>query len=177
MSEIRRHTDPVKTQRHDVYPSIDPRTTFKDSQQGKIVLITGASQGIGKAVALAFAHAGVKGLSLASRSIMKVANELEKELKDIQPNIQLIFMDVDVRKQEEIEKLFRMTREQFGTIDILVNNAGMLEDISKKIHESNVDEYWNCYEINVRGTYIATREFLKQGGGKGTIINTTSIGS
>ena len=177
MSEIRRSKDPVKTIRHDVYPSIDPRTTFKDSQQGKVVLITGASQGIGKAVALAFAHAGVKNLSLSSRSIMNVANELEKELKEIQPNIQLVFMNIDVRKQEDVERLFQMTREQFGTIDILVNNAGMLEDISKKIHESNVEEYWNCYEINIKGTYMMTREFLKQGGGKGTIINTTSIGS
>ena len=177
MSEIRRNIDPVKTIRHDIYPSIDPRTTFKDSQQGKVVLITGASQGIGKAIALAFARAGVKGLSLSSRSIMSIASELEKELKQIQSNIQLVLMDIDVRKREDIEYLFRMTKEQLGTIDILVNNAGMLEDISKRIHESNVDEYWNCYEINIKGTYLATREFLKQEGGKGTIINTSSIGS
>lgn len=177
MSVVLHYKDPVKTIRNDVYPSIDPRTTFKDSQQGKVVLITGASQGIGKSVALAFAHAGVRGLSLSSRSIESISNELEKELKEIQPNIQLAFMNVDVRKQEDIEKLFQFTKERLGTIDILVNNAAIAEDVTKKIHESNVDEYWNSYEINIKGTYLVAREFLKQEGGKGTIINTTSAGS
>lgn len=177
MSVIKRKLPSVKTHHHDVYPSIDPHTTFKNSQQGKVVLITGASQGIGKSVALAFAHAGVKGMSLSSRSITSVSDELEKELKQIQPNIQLVFMNVDVRKQNDIEMLFQITKEKLGTIDILVNNAGTAEDITKKIHESNIDEYWNTYEVNVKGTYMVTREFLKQGGGKGTIINTSSVGS
>lgn len=179
MSEIKvkARQPPVKTIHHDVYASIDPRTTLKNSQEGKIVLITGASQGIGKAIALAFAHAGVKALSLCSLSIESVSTQLEKELKEIQPNIQLVFMNVDVRKQEDVEKFFQMTKEQLGTIDVLVNNAGTAETITRKIHESDVDEYWNTYEVNVKGTYMVTREFLKQGDGKGTIINTSSVGS
>ena len=177
MSESKVKKFAVKTIHHDVYPAIDPRTTFKDSQEGKVVLITGASQGIGKAVALAFAHAGVRGLSLCSLSIESVSTKLEKELKEIQPNIQLIFMNVDVRKQEDVEKWFQITKEQLGTIDVLVNNAGTAETIPRKIHESDVDEYWTTFEVNIKGTYVVTRQFLKQEDGKGTIINTSSVGS
>ncbi|CAF1294775.1 unnamed protein product [Didymodactylos carnosus] len=169
--------DPVPTIHHDVYQAIDPRTTLKGTARGKIILITGGAQGIGKAVAFAFAHAGAKALSLASRKILAVSQDLERELKQINSDIEVLFTQTDVTSETDVEKLFQVTKEKLGGgVDVLVNNAAMLETF-RPVGQSTVDEWWKCYEINVKGTWLMTREFLKQSNGWGTIINTSSIGS
>ncbi|KAL8693983.1 MAG: hypothetical protein Q9218_001281 [Villophora microphyllina] len=162
---------------HDTYPAIDPS---KASLEGKYIFITGASKGIGRATAIACAKAGAVGIGLGARSdFSAVEKEVEKAAADAgrrPPKILNIRLDISSR--QSIEDAAKHVEESFGSVDVLVNNAGYLEKFLP-IVESDPDEWWKTWEINVRGTYLMTRSFmhlLLKGSGK-TILNVSSGGA
>jgi NAD(P)-dependent dehydrogenase (short-subunit alcohol dehydrogenase family) len=162
----------IETIHHDVYEAIDPRTTLANKAHGKTVLITGAGRGIGRAIAIAFAHAGASRLILTART----ASQLEmvaSEAKAVSNGIEVIKVEMDVTNESQVEALFHGIQDE---VNILVNNAGYLErNIS--LAEADPSEWWHTWEVNIKGTYLATAHFLKNYRGTGTIINTSSIGS
>lgn len=135
-------------------------------------LITGASQGIGKATALLFAQQGYD-LILAARQIDRLealANEIRSHQR------QVLAIPTDVRDPEQVQSLITTAIAQMGQIDVLVNNAGIY--ISGAVEEFSLEDWHQATDTNLWG-YIHTIHavlpyFLSRG--TGTIVNVGSIG-
>lgn len=133
-------------------------------------IVTGASSGIGRAIATTFARDGLP-IAVCSRSADNVEPVAERIRED---GGQALAVECDVRDREAVEALVDTTRSEFGSIDVLVNNAGAsfvagFDDISPNGWETIV-------ETNLTGTYNCTHaagDALKDGGG--TVINITSV--
>jgi NAD(P)-dependent dehydrogenase (short-subunit alcohol dehydrogenase family) len=147
--------------------------SFRDLR-GKTAIVTGASRGIGEAIAKGFAEAGAD-LILVSRNksaLEKVANKIEGLGR------KTLSIAADIGKPEEIQKTIDNALEFFARIDILVNNAG-ISPILKKAEEVTVKEWEEMVRVNLTGTFLfcqaVGRIMIKQGGGK--IINMASVGA
>lgn len=144
--------------------------------KGKIVLVTGGSRGIGKAIAMAFAEGG------ALVAISYVANEkaAEETLKNL-PGGAHLKIKADISCVSDTLLLVESVVHRFGSLDILVNNAGVY--IKHPVKEMNFDDWQNAWkrtmDTNLTGPanlcYHAARQMIKQGGGK--IINISSRGA
>ncbi len=134
--------------------------------KNKIVIVTGASQGIGKATAEILASKGAK-VVLAARS-KAALSKLEKEL----PNS--LAVAADMTKNADVKKLVKKTLDKYGRVDILINNAG--QGLYGPVEEIDIDDYKNIVDLNVYGPLRAMKEVIpqmkKQGGGM--IINVSS---
>lgn len=136
----------------------------------KTAIITGASQGIGEAIAIAFAEEGAN-VVLASRNIIS----LERVAKIIGDKNRVLIIRTDVTKISDIKKMVRATIKKFRGVDILINNSGI--DDPKKIEDistSHLDKVWS---VNIKGPIFCSKEVVpfmkKQKYGK--IINISSI--
>jgi 3-oxoacyl-[acyl-carrier protein] reductase len=141
------------------------------SLNGRVALVTGASQGIGRACALSLAQAGAM-VAVASRNQDKL-NELVKEIEACSAKAAAFAMDVS--DEEQIKSATKATLAQFGKIDILVNNAGITRDqLVMRLKRSDWDAVINT---NLTSAYICIQQvigsMLKQRWGR--IINITSI--
>ena len=126
------------------------------SLQNKIVFITGASSGIGKAAAFAFAKEGAD-LILAARRIERI-DELEKELRG-KYKIDVLSIQLDVRKKGDVKKAVASFKGKWRKIDILLNNAGLARGMSK-IHEGDTEHWDEMIDTNVKGLLYVSREVL-----------------
>ena len=140
---------------HAQYPEIDPKTTLKGSASGKIVFITGGSQGIGQATAVAFAQAGAKAVYITARS-ERALEETRTRVKEANPETQCAYAVCDVTNEEQVKASIEDCVTQFGGIDIADSNAGYL-DRWQKIGESDTTSWWNTWEVNLKGTYYLIR--------------------
>ncbi|MFQ5816409.1 MAG: SDR family oxidoreductase [Terriglobia bacterium] len=139
--------------------------------QDQVVVITGASSGIGAAIARVFAAEGAR-LVLAARSEEKL-NELAQTLGVAAG--QVLVVPTDVRQPEQVRRLVGRTVEEFGTVDVLVNNAGIgMYAPYEQVIWKHFCEMW---EVNFFGAAYAMREvvpIMKQRG-RGTIVNISSV--
>ncbi len=120
---------------------------------GKSAVVTGASSGIGSETARALAAAGAA-VTLAARRadrLERLAAELGGERVALQPT--------DVRREEDIRRLFALARERFGGVDILVNNAGLGR--AAPLGSAPTELWREMLEVNVLGLAIATREAVQ----------------
>jgi NAD(P)-dependent dehydrogenase (short-subunit alcohol dehydrogenase family) len=140
---------------HFQYPAIDPKTTLKGSAAGKIIFIAGASQGIGRATAIAFAQAGAKAIYLTARS-EKALKETETRVGRANPDTQCEYTVCDVTDEEQVKASIKDCVAKFGGIDVVDSNAGYL-DQWKKIGESDTTSWWKTWEVNLKGTYYLIR--------------------
>ncbi|VDC07856.1 unnamed protein product [Peniophora sp. CBMAI 1063] len=137
------------TDRHDVYPAIDPATAFSTkAYDGKVVLVTGASRGIGPLIATFYARAGAK-LALVARD----ASNLDSVKKTIQQesDLDILTFAQDVKDTEAAAKAVQETFDHFGRIDVVVANAGT-GDKSAPIGDRDISRWWNTMEVNLLGT-------------------------
>lgn len=120
----------------------------------KVAIVTGASKGIGKAIAIDLAKAGAQ-LAISARSADKI-EELADDLK--RDGVNVFPFVGDMSSEKEIKTFIKQTAGHFGQIDILVNNAG----IGNIYHIADMPtEKWDqMFNLNVRGLFIATREAL-----------------
>jgi dehydrogenase/reductase SDR family protein 4 len=142
------------------------------SLKGKVVLITGASRGIGQAAAIGLAQTGAD-ISIASRKLPdleKVAEEVRKTGGKCLP------VAAHVGKTEEINNLVKRVLEEFGKIDILVNNAATNPTMASAI---DVDERtWDSImNLNLKGLFFLSQAVARvmRGKGGGKIINVASV--
>ena len=140
--------------------------------EGKVALITGASRGIGRAIALKYAEAGANIIVNYSGNEAK-AQETVAEIEKM--GREAIMIRANVGKTEEAENMVKEALERFGKIDILVNNAGITRDnLLMRMKESEWDEVIN---VNLKGVFnmtkALTRPMMKQR--SGSIINITSV--
>ena len=141
--------------------------------EGKVVLLTGASGGMGKDMALLFAKEGAKVVAVARR--MEKLEELSKEAADLTGEITPL--EGDVSKVEDIDHMVDFTVEKYGRVDVLVNNAGIMDNFTPLIDVT--DELWDkVMKINLEAPMKLMRKVLpimvKQE--KGNIINISSLG-
>ena len=139
---------------------------------GKVAIVTGASRGIGRAIAIKFAQAGAKvvinfaGNHAAAEEVFDSITALKGEA---------LLVQGDVSKASDVESLVKQTLERFGKIDILVNNAGITRDnLLMRMKEDDWDAVINT---NLKGVFHCTKAvaktMMKQRYGK--IINLTSV--
>ncbi|RMZ69984.1 oxidoreductase short chain dehydrogenase reductase family [Pyrenophora seminiperda CCB06] len=148
------------------------------SQSGKVVIVTGANRGLGrKAFAAAFAAANAKAIVLVARDISSLV-EVEKDIGAINPKVQVMKTQADITDLAAVEKVYQKVKEKFGSAHVLVNNAGVLTS-PKPISDTAIEDWWKCWEINVKGTIQMTQGFLKLLGSQdlGTVINLATTGS
>ena len=123
------------------------------SLKGKVVLITGASSGIGAACAQLLAQAGAD-LILAARRLERV-QELGTQLEQ-QYQIQTHVLGLDVCDRQAVNATLSNLPDPWNQIDILVNNAGLSRGLSK-LHEGNIDDWEEMLDTNVKGLLYVTR--------------------
>lgn len=143
------------------------------SLKDKVVIVTGASSGIGYSVSKQFAAEGAKVVAMARRA--KRLEELKKESEDLEGTI--FPYTGDVISQEDIDGVVAFALEELGTIDILVNNAGVIDNYQAA--ENVQDEVWQrVMDVNVTGIMKMTRAVLPTMVEKksGVILNTSSVG-
>lgn len=140
--------------------------------KGKTAVITGASRGIGRAIALDLGEQGANIVVNYSGSEAK-AYEVVEEIKQMGGNA--IAVRANVAYMEEVQAMMKESLEKFGTIDILVNNAGITRD--NLLMRMKEDEWDDVININLKGVFnttkAVTRQMMKQRSGR--IINIASI--
>jgi NAD(P)-dependent dehydrogenase (short-subunit alcohol dehydrogenase family) len=137
--------------------------------EGKVALVTGASQGLGRALALAFAREGAS-IVVNSRSeerIRPVAREAESL------GAEVLALAADVSKSADVERLIGATVERFERIDVLVNNAGVLGP-RVPIEAYPEDEWRRVIDANLTGLFLVTKAAIPHMPEGGSIINVVS---
>lgn len=172
-----------KLDHHDIYDFINPlrNPKLKEATAGKSVIITGASEGIGKGIAEQFAYAGATTFFLSVRSNTKALQSTADSVKSINPSARVYTQLLDHTSISDVENLFDTIKRELGgtSADILVNNAGITGHLSDIAH-SNVEKWWSTVEVLLKGPYIMARAFIRStldAGKGGVIIHTSSIGS
>lgn len=139
--------------------------------KGKVAIITGAKQGMGKADAMLFAQNGAKVVvaDISQEECQQVVDEIEKN------GGEALAVKCDVTSEKEIEELVNKTVEKFGRVDILVNNAGICQ--FKPFLDLTEEEWQRTLDINLKGYFLCAKacakEMVKQK--SGVIINIASI--
>ncbi|KMY53584.1 3-oxoacyl-ACP reductase [Bacillus sp. FJAT-27231] len=140
--------------------------------EGKAALVTGASRGIGREIALELARAGADVAVNYSGSEAK-ANEVVEEIKAL--GRKALAIQCDVSNSESVAEMVKQTTEAFGKIDILVNNAGITRD--NLLMRMKEQEWEDVIDTNLKGVFLCTkavtRPMMKQRSGR--IINIASI--
>lgn len=125
--------------------------------KNKVVLITGASRGIGKATAEEFAKKGYDVIINYNNSrdeAEKLSKTIEKEY-----NVQTLVIKCDVSNEQKVKQMVDMSVDKFGKIDILVNNAGIA--IDKPFEEKTLEDFKKTFETNVYGMFLVTKYVSK----------------
>ncbi|CAD5113275.1 DgyrCDS2455 [Dimorphilus gyrociliatus] len=129
-----------------------------DKWSNKVALVTGASSGIGAAIAKILTEWGMTVIGVARR--YDRIEELASKLKQSGAKGKLVAMKCDLRNEEDILEVFDDILNDFGGVDVLVNNAGLLATTS--LLQGKTKEWKNIFEVNVLAMSICTREFYKQ---------------
>jgi len=139
-------------------------------QNGKVAVVTGASRGIGAAIARRLAREGavaIVGYSRNADAAHQVVAEIERAGGEAEA------IQADVADLEQVKRLFAETMQGFGRLDILVNNAGVAE--FRPLEAIDAAHYAHQFDVNVRGLLFATQEAaLRFGPEGGCIVNITS---
>ena len=141
---------------------------------GKVVLVTGASRGIGLATAKRFVDAGAS-VVLSSRKqadLDAAAAGLDGERSG-----RVVAIAAHCGNEEDVERLVKGTLDTFGTIDVLVNNAATSAHYGD-ILDADLGAWDKTFEVNVRGAFLLTRAVVRKGmrGRGGAIVNVASVG-
>ncbi|MCK0147190.1 SDR family oxidoreductase [Arenibacter sp. F26102] len=137
--------------------------------ENKVIIVTGASRGIGKEVALLLAENGAKVIVNHSNSKAEAQSVVATIIK---AGGNALAVKADVSKREEVSLLFDKTIETYGKVDVLVNNAGIM--ISKKIKDNTQEDFSRQFDVNVRGIFNTLQEADSRLADNGNIINFSS---
>jgi NAD(P)-dependent dehydrogenase (short-subunit alcohol dehydrogenase family) len=139
---------------------------------GRVALVTGSAQGLGKDIALALAQGGAS-LILAD---LVYAAETAKQVEAM--GSRCISIQADVSNEEAVEKLARQAITEYGKVDVLVNNAGISQLSFVPTEEASLEEWDRVIAVNLRGTFLCCKyigkEMIKGGGGSIVNISTTA---
>src|SRR3989449_5671340 len=139
--------------------------------RGKVALITGASKGLGKAMALALAESGAR-LARVSRNLEQL-NEPAGAVRKRGAEAEVF--QADVTDEQQVGRVEKDVVEKFGKVQILINNAGI--NLRKPVTDFTFDEWRQVMDTNVTSAFLLCRSLVPhmRGQGYGRIINMTSI--
>ncbi|PWU29963.1 short chain dehydrogenase [Pseudomonas sp. RW407] len=144
----------------------------------KVMLITGASRGIGAATALLAAERGYA-VAINYRQRGEAAEALVRRIREAGGRAEAFA--ADVAEEAEVVRLFLAVDKAFGRLDVLVNNAGMLER-QMRLEEMDAARLQRVFAVNVTGSFLCAREAVRRmarshGGAGGSIVNVSSMAS
>ncbi|KWU68534.1 glucose 1-dehydrogenase [Priestia megaterium] len=145
---------------------------YKDLE-GKVVVITGSSTGLGKSMAIRFATEKAK-VVVNYRSKEEEANSVLEEIKKV--GGEAIAVKGDVTVESEVINLVQSAIKEFGKLDVMINNAGMENPVSS--HEMSLSDWNKVIDTNLTGAFLGSREAIKyfvENDIKGTVINMSSV--
>jgi len=159
-------------------------TDYKTLYPG-VALVTGAANGIGQAIAFAFAKEGCLRIVIADLS-QQGLQETERHINANFGKVEVLPCLVDVAKPEDVTRLLNQTIAKFGRVDYAVNAAGII-GVPERSHEMSVDEFDRINQVDYRGCWLCSREELKhmiqqeplpthdgRPGNRGSIVNIAS---
>ena len=140
--------------------------------RGKVVLVTGASRGIGRATTLRFARAGSSVIACARRHVSEL-NQVVREAKQYGGEAHAI--QADVRKGKDVERMVRETSRHFDRIDVLVNSAGI--GMWATVEKTSEEDFDAMVQTNFKGVFLCTKAVLPTMIRQqfGVIINVSSV--
>ena len=138
----------------------------------KVALITGATRGIGKQIALTLSKEGYN-IALNYRTENDELEEVKKEIE--KNNVEVLTVQGDVSNFEDCEKIVKQTIEKFGKIDVLVNNAGITKDML--LARMKEEDFRQVIDVNLVGTFNVTKNVISymMKARSGRIINLSSV--
>ena len=144
---------------------------------GKNVLVTGASSGIGQAIAVRFAEEGAN-VAINYRSGADQAEATRMLARKARSNGgggREILVQADVSKEDDVRRMFATVTDEFGGLDVLVNNAGIQKACPS--HETDIADFDRILAVNLRGPFLCAREAIRLflGRGGGVILNNSSV--
>lgn len=177
---------PSFTAHHARYPAIDPALGLSGTALGKVVFLAGASRGIGRATAVAFALAGARAVFVTARSEEEL-QETKNKVIAANPDTQCEYRVCDVTVEADVRRAVDNCVKTFGRIDVADANAGYLDKWGK-IGESDPESWWRTWEVNIRGAYHVIRytathliasaqQPAARGGSSGHLILISSVGA
>lgn len=139
--------------------------------ENQVVLITGATAGIGRATAIAFAQRGAK-LVVSGRNA-QAGQALEAQLQSL--GAEALFVQCDVAEEAQVMQLVEQCVQRFGRLDVAVNSAG-LEGARGSIMEQTVDTYTAAFNVNALGTFLCLKHEMRVMSAQksGAIVNLSS---
>ncbi|MBV9081948.1 MAG: glucose 1-dehydrogenase [Acidobacteriaceae bacterium] len=148
--------------------------------QRKNVLVTGASSGIGEAIAIRFAEEGAN-VAINYNSGAERAEAVKQKTEEASErgggnNQKHITVQADVANEDQIKAMFQKVVDAFGTLDILINNSGIQKPVAS--HELTAADFDRILDVNLRGAFICSREAIKHflsRKAKGVIVNNSSV--
>ncbi|KML28070.1 glucose-1-dehydrogenase [Priestia aryabhattai] len=145
---------------------------YKDLE-GKVVVITGSSTGLGKSMAIRFATEKAK-VVVNYRSKEEEANSVLEEIKKV--GGEAIAVKGDVTVESDVINLVQSAIKEFGKLDVMINNAGLENPVSS--HEMSLSDWNKVIDTNLTGAFLGSREAIKyfvENDIKGTVINMSSV--
>lgn len=149
------------------------RSMFEVSLKGQVCLITGATRGIGKAVAMTMAQADIMGMVIVDIQKDETAEETEHELASMGVDVKLVIGDAS--SEAVIKDAVKVCMDSWGKIDILANIAGISN--MRELEDTTADQWDKTMAVNLRSAFLTTKycsEIMKKQG-YGSIVNTSSI--
>jgi glucose 1-dehydrogenase len=141
----------------------------------RVAVVTGSSQGIGRAIVLAFAKSGNYGEIVVNSRKHAEAQQVSDEIKSL--GCDSIAVEADMSKESDCIKLIRETAKHYGRIDVLVNNAGIQQEAP--FEETSTEVWRKIIDVDLTGPFLCSREAVKQMRIQepmgGSIINITSV--
>jgi glucose 1-dehydrogenase len=136
---------------------VEPTCQVPKIVEGQKALVTGASSGIGRAVAVALGRAGAD-VVVNWHTGEKETAEIVEEIRSF--GVRVYAHQADVSKEEEVRGMFGRMVEKLGTIDILVNNAGIQQDAP--LHEMTLEKWNKVLSVNLTGQFLCAREAVRE---------------
>jgi len=148
--------------------------------EGRVAIVTGASRGIGREIALKLAEKGAKVVvhySSNQAAAEEVASLINNKSSSSGKNgVRAIVCKADVAEPSQVAQLFDMGEHTFGALHIVVNNAGVLDPKYPTLAQTSDEDWDRTFQVNCKGAFLCSREAAKRvvRGGGGRIINITS---
>ena len=144
--------------------------------EGKNVIVTGASSGIGQAIAVRFAQEGAN-VAINYRSGADQAAETMAQAQAARGKAGKQFLiQADVSKEDQVKEMFEKAVAEFGSVDVLINNAGIQKVTAS--HDIDIADFDRVLNVNLRGAFLCAREAIRHflaRGGNGVIVNNSSV--
>ncbi|ORY67279.1 uncharacterized protein BCR38DRAFT_338486 [Pseudomassariella vexata] len=159
----------TKTRHREPYPFIDPKRP-ELSVAGKNIVITGGGTGIGKAVAIAFAQAGAKSVSILGRRLERLQTAAEAIKNAGSERTTVLYQSADLVRREQVDKAVQTIIDEVGEIDIFVSNAGSLQKLAPVV-DYDPTLLMRDFELNVLSTLNALQVFAHRAAPDAVLLN------